>query len=57
MNMNLIYMAKPCYGGWVTFTSHLSHKYNYPLFKVSKKHETRQRDYGYGITYQNLTIE
>ena len=23
---NLLYLAKPVYGGWVTFTAHLSHK-------------------------------
>ena len=28
---NLVYMAKPPYGGWVTFTAHLSNKYNYDL--------------------------
>ena len=32
---NLVYMAKPIYGGWVTFTVHLSHKYGYPVYKVT----------------------
>ena len=30
-------MAKPVYGGWVTFTAHLNLKYNYPLFKIGKE--------------------
>ena len=32
--VNLIYMAKPRFGGWVTFTAHLSQKYNYKLYKI-----------------------
>ena len=28
MTINLVYMAKPIYGGWVTFTAHLGLKYN-----------------------------
>ena len=31
---NLVYMAKPVYGGWVTFTAHLNLKYDYSLFKI-----------------------
>ena len=34
MEYNLVYMARPIYGGWVTFTSHLSLKYNFPIFKI-----------------------
>ena len=45
--INLIYMAKPIYGGWVTFTSHLTLKYNCNLYKVGKRSEKRLRDYGY----------
>jgi len=37
--MNLIYMAKPIYGGWVTFTAHLCLKHNCNLFKIGKKTE------------------
>ena len=54
---NLVYLAKPIYGGWVTFTSHLSHKYKYPLFKLSKKNESIDRDFGYNITYKNVSLE
>ena len=30
---NLIYMAKPAYGGWGAFTVHLALKYGFPLYK------------------------
>ena len=33
--MNLIYMAKPIYGGWVTFTAHLSIKNKFPVYKIA----------------------
>jgi hypothetical protein len=52
-----IYMAKPIYGGWVTFTSHLSMGFNLPIYKPSKRSENQVRKFGYGTTYQNLTIE
>ncbi len=57
--MIVIYMAKPRFGGWVSFTSHLCLKENYKLFKISPsdKSEKRIRDYGYGVSYQNLNIE
>ena len=61
--MNLIYMGKPTYGGWVSFTAHLALKYNYKLYKISKRTEklksgeARMRKFGYGVMYQNLSIE
>ena len=55
--MNLIYMAKPIYGGWVTFTSHLCLKYNCDLFKITKRTESKKRNYGYGVEYQNTNID
>ena len=51
--IQLIYMARPIYGGWVSFTAHLSLKYSLPLFKISSKTEEKQREYGYGAHYQN----
>ena len=54
---NLVYMAKPIYGGWVTFTAHLNLKYNYPLFKIGKRSESNGRNYGYKVSYQNLKME
>ena len=54
---NLVYMSKPRFGGWVTFTAHLANKYKLPLYKIGKRTENRQRPFGYDITYQNLSIE
>lgn len=60
--MNLIYMAKPTYGGWVSFTSHLALKTNSKIYKVGKRTEKRKnnaprlREYGYGTHYQNYHI-
>ncbi len=55
--MNLIYMAKPIYGGWVTFTAHLCLKYKCELFKIAKRTEKRKREYGYNVQYQNITMD
>lgn len=57
MTNNLVYMARPIYGGWVTFTSHLSLKYNCDLYKVAKRTEKNKRNYGYGVQYQNVKID
>lgn len=60
---NLFYMAKPSYGGWVSFTSHLYHKFNFQLYKVGKRTETlkngkpRLRNFGYNVFYQNISKE
>jgi len=54
---NLLYLAKPVYGGWVTFTAHLSHKYNSPIYKIAERNEKSKRDYGYECNYQNMTID
>lgn len=57
MEYNLIYMAKPTYGGWVTFTSHLSLKNNYPIFKIfDSKQKKNTRKFGYNTNYTNLSI-
>ena len=55
--MNLIYMAKPIYGGWVTFTAHLCLKFKCELFKIGKKTEKNKRKYGYDVQYQNVKID
>jgi glycosyltransferase involved in cell wall biosynthesis len=54
---NLVYMAKPVYGGWVSFTSHLALKKKYSLYKISNKTESKERPYGYGVSYRNLSID
>lgn len=53
---NLIYMAKPTYGGWVSFTAHLSNKFGYHLYKIGNKTENKKRTFGYNIQYQNVSI-
>ena len=54
---NLVYMAKPIYGGWVTYTAHMSLKYDYPIYKIGKRTEKNMRDFGYMTRYQNMKIE
>jgi len=48
-------MARPIYGGWVSFTAHLALKHKLPLFKVGNNTESKERDYGYGISYKNIS--
>ena len=55
--LSLVYLAKPIYGGWVTFTSHLCLKYDCDLYKVGKRTEKNKREYGYGVKYQNVNID
>ena len=55
-SMNLVYMAKPVYGGWVSFTAHLSQKYGADLYKIGNKTESKKRPYGYNTLYQNINI-
>ena len=54
--MNLVYMARPIYGGWITMTAHLSLTYNLSLFKIGKNTEKCFRSFGYGVEYQNKHI-
>jgi hypothetical protein len=53
---NLFYLAKPTYGGWVTFTAHLSKKNDYPIYKITKRTEKNKRDFGYECEYQNVKL-
>lgn len=56
-DISLVYLAKPIYGGWITFTIHLANKYNYRLYKVGKRTEKKVRSFGYGVDYQNVCLE
>jgi len=56
-DISLVYLAKPIYGGWVTFTVHLAKKFNYRLYKVAKRTEKKVRPFGYGVDYQNVSLE
>ena len=57
MTRFLLYLAKPIYGGWVSFTSHLARKENLPLFKIGARTEKKKRPYGYSIEYQNIRLD
>ena len=54
---NLVYMAKPIYGGWVTCTAHMCLINKKRLLKIAKRTEPKQRDFGYGVGYQNMRID
>jgi hypothetical protein len=54
---NLVYMAKPIYGGWVTCTAHMCLINKKRLVKIAKRTEPKQRDFGYGVGYQNMRID
>lgn len=58
----ILYLAKPSFGGWVTFTSMLSKINNQPVIKITKRTEftkgkPKYRDYGYGVSYRNMNID
>lgn len=50
-------MARPPYGGWVSFTAHLALKHKWPLFKIGNRTEKFERNFGYGVKYRNISIE
>ena len=59
--MNLIYLAKPTYGGWVSFTTHLANLTDSKLYRVAKttemsKGQPKYRPYGYGLEYRNISL-
>lgn len=59
MTFVLAYLAKPKYGGWPTYTSHLYEGLlgagaKPILLKPGNRTETKQRPYGRGFLYQNL---
>jgi hypothetical protein len=53
---SLFYLARPSYGGWVTFTCHLSLKQNWPLYKIRSASEKSSREFGYGVKSRNLSL-
>ena len=54
---NLLYLAKPRFGGWVTFTAHLALKNNWKLFRITNSDEKKTRPFGYGVNYKNIKID
>ena len=58
----LLYLAKPAYGGWVSFTAHLSILKELPILKIAKRTETKAtkpkwREFGYGCHYHNIALD
>ncbi|HEY7226882.1 MAG TPA: hypothetical protein VH481_02015 [Nitrososphaeraceae archaeon] len=56
----LLYLHRYLYGGATTFTAHLMHmlsnlRRNNIVLRVSKKSETKLRDFGYGLNYLNIS--
>ena len=56
----LVYLAKPRFGGWVTYTAHLfkslcANGVRPYLFKQSNKSENTTRPYAQSVHYQNLS--
>lgn len=60
MNLYVVYLAKPKYGGWASFTSHLYRGmvhagYEPKLLKAGNRTEKHLRSFGRGIKYQNVS--
>ena len=57
-----LYLHKYLYGGGTTFTAHLLHQTGYSkknniIFRVTKRTESKLREFGYGLRYQNTSID
>lgn len=62
MKVSLYYLSPNPYGGWVTFTAHLIKSLQQvgvepSLYKVRPRSESKQRSFGYDISYTNQCIE
>lgn len=62
MKVNLLYAAKPMFGGWPSFTAHLALQlqeqgHEVALFKAGNRTEQRLRPFGRGLFYQNIAPE
>lgn len=62
--LNVFYMAHLLYGGWATYTAHLMMSLGkllgpdkLRLLKVGNRTEPRAYNFGYGLTYQNVSRE
>lgn len=57
-----LYLHKYLYGGGTTFAAHLLHQTGYSkknnvIFRVTKRTESKLREFGYGLHYQNISID
>jgi len=60
--VNLFYLSDVRFGGWPTFTAHLmmglaANGIQPRLFRVGTRTEGHLRDFGFGIKYQNLSLD
>ena len=56
--ISFFFLSDYMYGGCLTFTAHLLHTLNRKqVFRIAKRYERRKRNFGYGIRYQNVTLE
>jgi hypothetical protein len=52
------FLSDYTYGGCATFTAHLLPTLNRrEVFSIAKRFESRKRNFGYGIRYQNVPLE
>ena len=55
---SFFFISNCMYGGCLTFTAHLLHTLNRKkVFRIAKKFEKREKNFGYGIRYQNVPLE
>lgn len=62
MKVDLFYLSPNPYGGWVTYTAHLmrcleANGIKPTLFKIRPRTEKKERDFGYGISYRNISLD
>lgn len=58
----LYYLSGNTTGGWITYTAHLVYGLRIlgirvDLLKIGNHTESKQRPFGYGLTYQNVSLE
>src|ERR1700739_2744911 len=55
--IQFLYLHKYFYGGATTFTAHLLHSLQAErIARIGKRSETNLRQFGYGLHYQNVSI-
>ena len=60
--VNLFYLSGNTTGGWVTYTAHLMYGLAkvapglVKLYKVGNNTERKERSFGYGLSYRNVTL-
>jgi ABC-type bacteriocin/lantibiotic exporter with double-glycine peptidase domain len=60
--IQFLYLHKYLYGGATTFAAHLLHQTGYSkknniILRITKRTESKLRDFGYGLYYQNISFD